>query len=196
MRKSWPVGARRGQGVIYVSNAKDARGERDFFTSETVGIPLPIPALVVVPNDCPDVSGKINVGDELESGLRMSLHYRPLFLGELAGLVQHLGRHDDLSDVVEKRANPKPEQGASVESGAVGENAGEERDSLAMAACVAILALDRVTPVARHLQKPRLESVVPLLHLREAMLRLHLRVESVRFIQTLKHFAVALLRPE
>src|ERR1700694_5204750 len=154
MRKSWPVGARRGQGVIYVSNAKDARGERDFFTSETVGIALPIPALVVVPNDCPDVSGKINVGDELESGLRVSLHYRPLFLGELARLVEHLGRYDDLSDVVEKCSNPEPEERASVESSAVGQDASEEGDSLAMAAGVAILAFDRVTPVTRHLQKP------------------------------------------
>ncbi len=97
---------------------------------------------------------------------------------------------------MEKRPDPQPEERASVESGAVGKDASEKRDSLAMAAGVAILAFDRVAPVTRHLQKPRLESVIPSLDLREAMLRLHLRVESVRLVQTLKHFAVALLCPE
>lgn len=69
-------------------------------------------------------------------------------------LVQHFGRDDDLSDVMEKRSNPEPEERARVESGAVGEDASEKRNPLAMAAGVAILAFDRITPVTRHLQKP------------------------------------------
>ena len=126
MGKSSAIGARRSQRVIYVSDAQDPRRERYVFAREPVGIPFSIPALVMIPNDCPDVSGKIDVGDKLESRLRMSLHDCPLFLGELARLVQHFGWYDDLSDVVEKGSNPEPEERASVESGAVGQDAREK----------------------------------------------------------------------
>src|SRR3977135_3806327 len=101
MRKSGTVGASRCQSVVYIGDAKDARGKRDVFTRETVGIPFSIPSFVVVPNDRPDVSGEIDVRGELEPGLGMSFHYCPLFLGELARLVQHFRRYDDLSDVME-----------------------------------------------------------------------------------------------
>src|SRR2546423_170467 len=109
MCKSGPVRPSRCQSVVYIGDAKDARRERDFFTGETVGVPFSVPTLLVVSNDRSDVSGKINVGDELEPGLRMPLHYCPLFLGQLARFVQYLSGYDDLSDVMQQRPNPEPE---------------------------------------------------------------------------------------
>src|SRR3954469_20866888 len=104
----------------------------------------------MVANDGSDVAGEVDVGDQLKTRLRMSLHDRPLFLGQFARFVQHLGGYDDLADVVQEGTDPEPEKRAGVESRALGEHAGKKSNSLTMALGVTILAFDRVAPLLRH----------------------------------------------
>src|SRR4051812_13640586 len=64
-----------------------------------------------------------------------------------------------------------------------------------MALGVTILAFDRVAPLLRHLEETRLERIVPLVYLSDTVLGLELRIQRVRFVQTLQHVAMLLLRP-
>jgi CheY-like chemotaxis protein len=120
--------------------------------------------------------------DELEPGLRVALHYRPLFWRKRAGFVQHFGGHNYLADVVEQRAEPEPEQRPGIHPHAVRENTREESHALAVALGVVVLALDRVPPVMCHLEEAGLEGRVSPFHLSDAMLRLEARVQCVRLV--------------
>ena len=86
-----------------------------FVPDEAVGIPVAIPALVMAPHHRRDVPRKLHVGQHLLAGGRMLPNERPLFVRELARLVQHLGRNDQLADVVQQRADAEPEQRGLVE---------------------------------------------------------------------------------
>src|ERR1700730_16201427 len=151
---------------------------------------------MMVPDDRPNVAGKVDVRDELEARFRVALHDRPLFVGELARFVQDFRRHDDLSDIVEQGADPEPEERSRIESRAVREHASKERNTLAVPLRIPVLAFNRITPLFRHLQEARFERAVSLLHLGDAMLRLELRVERVGLVEALEHVAMPILRPK
>jgi len=101
VREPGPIRPRGGQRVVDVGDAKDAGGKWNVLALEAIRISLAVPALVVIADDRAYVPGKIDVCDQLEAGLRVSFHDGPLFVGELARLVQYFGRNDDLSDVVQ-----------------------------------------------------------------------------------------------
>ncbi len=108
MGQARSIGARRGERVIDIGDAQDASRERDLLARESVRIARAVPALVVIADDRANVPGKVDVGDELESRLGMPLHELPFYRGELARIVQNLGRHYDITYVVQQRAYPEP----------------------------------------------------------------------------------------
>src|SRR4051812_13706463 len=116
MGKSGPVRPCRRQSIVDVCNAKNPRREGNVLTLEAVGVALPVPPLVMIADDGTDVTGKIDVGDQLEARFGVTLHYRPFLVGQLARLVQYFGRHDDLSDVVQQRTDAEPKERSGVES--------------------------------------------------------------------------------
>ena len=71
---------------------------------------MAVPPLVMAPHHWRDVPRKLYVGEQLLAGCGMLPDERPLLLRELPGLVQHLGRHDQLANVVQQRPDAKPEQ--------------------------------------------------------------------------------------
>ena len=195
MRKTVAIGARGGECVVHIRNAEDARGERNLFSGQPVRITGSIPALVVIPDHRPHVAGEIDVGHQLQAGLRVTLHHRPLFGRQRSVLVQHFRRHDDLADVVKQCAKPEPEERPGIHSHAVGEDTSKESHALAVALGVMVLAFDRIAPVVRHLQEPRLERGVSPLDLSDAVRRLQAGVERVRPVEMREHVTVSLLGP-
>src|SRR2546423_12012475 len=101
VREAVAVRSRRGKSVINIGYTEDAGCKGDRFAGEAIGVPLAIPALVMIADDRAYVARKIDVGYQLESSLRMPLHDRPFFIREIPRFVQNLRRHDDLADIVQ-----------------------------------------------------------------------------------------------
>ena len=158
LRECALVAALRRERIVHVGNAENARRQRNVLAHEPVGIALAIPALVMAAHHRCDIPRELHVSQHLLAGGGMLPHERPFFVRELARLVQHFGRHDQLADVVQQRADAEPEQRGVVEAGFRGERAGEIRHTLAMTLRVKILRFNRLAPLTNHVQEVALEA--------------------------------------
>jgi len=78
------------------------------------------------------------------------LHRLALGVRERAGLVEHLVLDAHLAHVVQVGAEPDRGLGALVQTKLLGDGEGEGRDALAVSEGVAVVRLDRLTPLAHH----------------------------------------------
>ena len=69
-----------------------------------VRIALAVEALVMRAHDHKLVGEHLEPAEDVETDGRVRLHLLELFVGQLAGLLQHGVRHADLADVVDARA--------------------------------------------------------------------------------------------
>jgi len=78
------------------------------------------------------------------------LHRLALGMRERPGLVEHLVLHAHLPHVVQVGAQPDRGLGVLVQAKLLGDGQGEGRDALAVSEGVAVVGLDRLTPLAHH----------------------------------------------
>ena len=191
VREGALVAAFRRQRVVHVGDAEYACHERDVLARERVGIALAVPPLVVAAHHRRDLPREIHVGEHLGPRCGMLPHERPLIVGELVGLVQHVRGDDELSDVVEQRADPEPEEHRLVQPHLGGERAREIRHPLAVAVGVYVLGLDRIAPLANDVQEVAFEPRHPATDVGQLMARAKRREAAVRAIERLERLAVA-----
>src|SRR5205085_5633452 len=109
VRQAVAVRARRCQRIVDIGDTQNPGRKRNLLSSQSIRVTGAIPALVMVTDDRSYVARKVDVGDQIETCFRVPLHDLPFVLGELTRFVQHFGRYDDLTDVVQQRAEPEPE---------------------------------------------------------------------------------------
>ena len=98
------VRARRGDHVEDVGDRDDAAGERDAVAGGAVRIALAVPALVVVCDRVrPLAEPRAQRRGEAGAELGMAADQLPLRVRRAPGLVEDLGRHLELADVVQQR---------------------------------------------------------------------------------------------
>ena len=79
----------------------ESRGSR---RRQPVGIPLPVDALVMVPDNRSDLRISIDVRQDALADLRVALHFTPLVKREGSGLLEKPSWETDLPDVVDQSA--------------------------------------------------------------------------------------------
>jgi len=78
------------------------------------------------------------------------LHRLAFGVRERPGLVEHLVLHAHLPHVVQVGAEPDRGLGVLVQTKLLGDGEGKGRDALAVSEGVAVVRLDRLTPLAHH----------------------------------------------
>src|SRR5688500_4443807 len=123
----------------------------------------------------------------------MPAHERPLLVIQLRRLVQFVGRDDELTDVVQQRADAEPEQRAVVESAARRDRAREIRNALAVTLGVPVLRFDRLAPATHDVDELALEMRRLAVDVGEVASRAELGEELMRAVERLQRLAVAAL---
>jgi hypothetical protein len=92
-----------------IGNRDDPRRQADLRIRETVRIPLPVEALVVLSDGVYPISEpRSKRGDDPSTDLRVEQKRSPLGTGRLTRLVEDPRVNVELSDVVEKSRPPQP----------------------------------------------------------------------------------------
>src|SRR5579884_2305324 len=104
-RHGLAVGALRGHGIERIDDGEDARTERNIGSGKAIWIAGAIPAFMVR-NDQrgQGAEGSAKFFKNAAANFGMLLHYRPLLVGQRAGLVQNGVWNADLADVMQDRA--------------------------------------------------------------------------------------------
>jgi hypothetical protein len=97
------VGAVAAHRVEGIGAEDDPGDDRDVLAGQAVGVARSVVALVARPHHAGDRGDLRHRGEDGLALEGMAAHDRPLPLVERAGLVDDLGRHGDLADVVELR---------------------------------------------------------------------------------------------
>ena len=92
------------QRVEAVNHRQDARGERNVFAFQPVGIPAAVPAFVMMANNRHNRIVKVYPAKNLRADDRMHLHLLEFRSGQFPGFVQDVIRHGDLADIMQQRA--------------------------------------------------------------------------------------------
>ena len=137
------------------------------------------------------VPRKLDVREQLLASGGMLADERPLFLRQLARLVQHFRRYDQLAHVMEQRADAEPEQRGFVQASLGGERPREVGDALAMTLRMLILGLDRLAPLPHHVQEVAFEPRHSATHVGELVAGTQLDEAGVRAVECLQRFAIA-----
>src|SRR5215471_380515 len=98
------VRALRAERVVDVDDRHEAGQQWDLFSTDSIGVPLPVPAFVVVPDDGPDQTKRPHRDDQAIAGGRVLLHQPPLLGAERASLEEDAVGYRNLAEVVEEPA--------------------------------------------------------------------------------------------
>ena len=184
------VASFRRERVEHVGDAQHARRERDGLPRQTVRVALPIPPLVVIAHHWRDVPGELNVGKHLDTGNGVLADDVPLLFRQLALFVQHLRRHDQLSDVVQQRTDAEPEERRLIESRTRRQCGCQIRHPLAVPLGVAVLRLDRFAPRPDHPEIVAFQLSHAATDVGELVACAELREAGVCTIECLQRFAI------
>jgi hypothetical protein len=103
------VGARCSDGLVYVRHRDDPGPEADLVPGEPVGIAVAIePLMVLGDRQAPLLEPVQHRSDQRGAGLGVGAKNLPLRLGGVGWLVEDLGRHPKLADVVQQRRPAEP----------------------------------------------------------------------------------------
>ena len=95
------IGTVGGQRVEDVGDRDDARADGNPVPAEPVGVPAPVPALVMMPNDLGSLREEVEGRDDAGANLRMVAPGLPLVGRQRPRLPDEDLRHANLADVVE-----------------------------------------------------------------------------------------------
>ncbi len=99
-----PVRSVRPQGVVDVRNGEHPGRDRDLLTREALWIALPVPALMVLPDDGQQATEGRHRLQDVDALRGVLAEEGELFGRERPGLVQDLGGYGQLADVVHETA--------------------------------------------------------------------------------------------
>ena len=140
-------------------------------------------------HDRQDVLGEVDAAQQLDAGLRMRPHQRPLLTRQAARLVQDLRRDVDLADVVQQRADAEPEEAAVIPAKASRDGAAEIRDPHAVTLGVRVLRLDGLAPLPDHVEERALHTHRAAVDVTQVMLGTQVREQPVGAVQVLHGLA-------
>ena len=138
------VRTRRSHGVESIDGADDARGQRNVFAVQTVGITAAIEAFVVMQNRFADVLERGHAIDEIAANGGVFLNDGKLFEHEFAGFEQNSIGNADLSDIVKQRGIAHRIERAIAHAETPRNFNRNARHAFAVTACVSVLGFDGI----------------------------------------------------
>ena len=134
------VGAHGGHRLVGVGDGDDAAAVGDLLGSEPVRIAPAVPALVMLLYGAAPFAQPPDKGLDEPGALERVIAQRlPLRHVQLPGLVEDVGMHRQLADVMEQRRPAQPVPGSLVERELVGDEVGESTHAFGVAPCLAIV---------------------------------------------------------
>ena len=128
------VGTVGGEGVEHIGDREDAHLQRQALTGETVRVAGAVDPLVMVLDELEHQGMEAaQLGEEGAPVCGMALHDVELLVREAGGLLEHLGRHGELADVVQEPAGGQETQAAGRQMQVLAHLHGEHGDALHVA---------------------------------------------------------------
>ena len=159
-----PVG---GEGVERIDEADDPSADRDRLAPQAIGIPQPVPALVVRPHDVDHRERERDRGEDLRPDGHVRLDAPELFRGQLARLAQNVVGDAQLADVVHQRPGRHRFQLRAAHPRRLRQRGGVVADAVDVRAGDAVLRVDR----GGQRGNDRLVELVQLLDMRHVLLQ-------------------------
>ena len=134
----------RSHGVVGVTYGHDLRHERNLIPGQPLGVPPPIPTLVMVPDARSQVLERGDRLQDLRSVARMCLDIVELLFGEPAVLREDPQGYGQLAQVVQVTDRPKRRLEVALEAQRVGDSHREHGDPSRVPRGVGVLRVDQV----------------------------------------------------